>query len=593
MDQANASDTDPGETDRIIAEELERLLASPMFSRSPVLSRLLQFLVEHRLRGGRSAPKAYAIATEALGRSADFDPAVDSYPRVMVGRLRTLLDRYYSETPWVHRVRVPQGSYEVVVQYRSAPPAGRAADDPEGGNDVKAATEAPHGIAPPTGRRAHARRFGRWAVVLLLVALALLALWALRDDTRQLFANDPAPTPLLEIRPPESGNLPESRALARALDGRLRDGLRRFDMVNLLSAAPAEGTAPRQSDYRLDTSIVRTSGGMVDVTLVLNRVADQRAIWSEQLRLDHLDTPEFSAIDPLIAQIGGDFGVIVRDQIRRQPDNYSPGYPCLAQFNRMRQMRNAVVVKQVDGCLRATIEADSHNPVTLAALSLVRFSDWQSQRATPVGREAFTEAQSLALRAYHEGPNSPAGLFAMARANVYSGNCGAGIALGDTARTGNPFDPDIAGFLGLFKLACGQPDEGEALLQRSLALDSSYPGVPAVTLAFMLSQRGEQAEARAILDRMPSPSNLEPQYMMVRAIVLARQGEVESARMLWRRLLDYTHQPVGTPPEQVLGRFMITPSVIMRASAALRESGVVAASPSDRAGTPRGTAAAP
>ena len=94
MDQSAASDApDANDANRIIAEELERLLGSPLFVRAPVLSRLLQFLVEHRLRGGRAAPKAYAIATEALGRSADFDPAVDSYPRVMVGRLRTLLDR--------------------------------------------------------------------------------------------------------------------------------------------------------------------------------------------------------------------------------------------------------------------------------------------------------------------------------------------------------------------------------------------------------------------------------------------------------------------------------------------------------------------
>jgi hypothetical protein len=579
MDQAKTNETDPGETDRIIAEELERLLDSPMFTRSPVLSRLLQFLVEHRLRGGRSAPKAYAIATEALGRSEDFDPAVDSYPRVMVGRLRTLLDRYYSETAWVHRLRVPQGSYEVVVQYRTAPPAARSADDPDPADDVKAAAEAPGGIAPPADRRSRGGRFGRWIVALLLVALALLALWALRDDTRRLFASDPVPVPLLEIRPPESGNLPESRALARALDGKLRDGLRRFDLVNLLSATPPGSSAPRQSDYRLDASLVRTSSGLVDVTLVLNRVADQRAIWSQQLRLDHLDTPEFSAIDPMVAQIGGDFGVIVRDQAQRQPDNYSPGYPCLAQFNRMRQMRNAATAERVDSCLRATIKADPRDPVALAALSLVRYGDWQPQRATPAGREAFAEARSLAMRAYQESPNSTAGLFAMARTNFYSGNCGAGIAMGDTARVNNPFDPDIAGFLGLFKLACGRAEEGEALLRRSLALDASYPGVPAVTLAFILSQRGEQVEAQAILDKMPSPSNLEPQYMMVRAIVLARQGETDAARVLWQRLLDYTHQPAGTPPEQVLGRFMITPAVIMRASAALRESGVVAAPP--------------
>ncbi|HRE35455.1 MAG TPA: tetratricopeptide repeat protein, partial [Sphingopyxis terrae] len=140
MDRAKANKTlEAGETDQIIAEEFERLRESQLFLRSPVLSRLLQYLVEHRLRGGRSAPKAYAIATEALGRNADFDPAVDSYPRVMVGRLRNLLDRYYAETPWVHRLRVPQGSYEIVVQHRTAPPARSAAVTPGVGEDAAAA----------------------------------------------------------------------------------------------------------------------------------------------------------------------------------------------------------------------------------------------------------------------------------------------------------------------------------------------------------------------------------------------------------------------------------------------------------------------
>ena len=150
MDHAKANETqNPGETERIIAEELERLLESPLFVRSPVLTRLLQFLVEHRLRGGRSSPKAYAIATEALGRSEDFDPAIDSYPRVMVGRLRTLLDRYYADTPWIHRLRVPQGSYEVVVQHRVAPPS-RSADAAGDDGDVKTATSADGTGAPRT-----------------------------------------------------------------------------------------------------------------------------------------------------------------------------------------------------------------------------------------------------------------------------------------------------------------------------------------------------------------------------------------------------------------------------------------------------------
>ncbi|HWV60716.1 MAG TPA: tetratricopeptide repeat protein, partial [Sphingopyxis sp.] len=378
MDQAKANETqDPGEIDRIIAEELGALLDSPMFTRSPVLSRLLQFLVEHRLRGGRSSPKAYAIATEALGRSEDFDPAVDSYPRVMVGRLRSLLDRYYADIPWVHRLRVPQGSYEVVVQYRSVPPSARSVDDPADEDDVKAAA-APSGSARPARHvrpGSRGSRFGRWIVVLILLALALFTLWTLRGGSARLFVADPVPVPLLEVSPPVAGNLPQSRALARALDGKLRDGLRRFELVDLLSSKAPGSATERTGDYRLDTSLVRTVEGDTDVTLVLNRVADQRAIWSQQMRLTSDETPEFTAIEPLIAQLAGDYGVIVRDQVQRQPENFAAGFPCLAQFNRMRQMRNAASATRVGACLRATIEANPRDPVALTALSLVRYGD--------------------------------------------------------------------------------------------------------------------------------------------------------------------------------------------------------------------------
>lgn len=582
MDHAKANDTQgSGETDRIIAAELERLLESPLFVRSPVLSRLLQFLVEHRLRGGRSAPKAYAIATEALGRSADFDPAVDSYPRVMVGRLRTLLDRYYADTPWVHRLRVPQGSYEVVVQHRIAPPT-RSVDGVGTDGDVKAPasgdkTGAPR--APGTASPSSAPRYGRWFVAILLLALALFALSALRSGPDRLFVGPPVAVPVLEVSAPVSGNTPPSRALARALDSKLRDGLRRFDMVDLLSVQAPGAAASRPADYRLDVSMVLNQQGVGQVTLVLNRVADQRAIWSQQEEITDDGMPRLASIEPLIAQIAADYGVIVRDQIQRQPDNFAAGYPCLAQFNRMRQMRNTPYARQVEACLRATLKRDERDPVALAALSLLRFGDWQPQRTTPAGREAFAEGRALAERAYESSPNSSAGLFAMARANFYAGNCLRGNTMGDAALRLNPYDPDLNGFLGLFKITCGQAEAGEALLRRSLALDASYPGVPAVTLAFILSQRGEQEEARAVLDAMPSPSTMEPQYLMVRAIVLARQGDVAGGQAEWRRLLAYTRQPATASPETVLGRFLITPTVIQRASAALRESGVVAAKP--------------
>src|SRR3546814_14320659 len=103
-------------------------------------------------------------------------------------------------------------------------------------------------------------------------------------------------------------------------------------MVELLSAKAPGGAAARTGDYRLDTSLVRTVEGDTDVTLVLTRVAYQRAIWSQQMRLTSDETPEFTAIAQLIAQLAGDYGLIVRDPVHPQPDNFAPGFTSLAPF---------------------------------------------------------------------------------------------------------------------------------------------------------------------------------------------------------------------------------------------------------------------
>src|SRR3546814_13040449 len=77
----------------------------------------------------------------------------------------------------------------------------------------------------------------------------------------------------------------------------------------------------------------------------------------------------------------------------------------------------------------------------------MRISDWSSDVCSS------DLARALALRAYESSPNSAAGLFAMARANFYSGNCAGGNAMGEAALALNPYDADMSGLLGLFKLA--------------------------------------------------------------------------------------------------------------------------------------------
>jgi adenylate cyclase len=53
------------------------------------------------------------VATQVLGRKADFDPNLDPIVRIMAGRLRRALERYYATHGRQDQVRIdiPKGSY--------------------------------------------------------------------------------------------------------------------------------------------------------------------------------------------------------------------------------------------------------------------------------------------------------------------------------------------------------------------------------------------------------------------------------------------------------------------------------------------------
>lgn len=112
----NAAAEVPDTADREdIRGELHRIFDAPQFNHSPVMRRLLSFLVEQTLAGIGHRLKAYTIAVDALGRDADFDARIDSYPRVQVGRLRKLLDNFYDENGSAMglRIHIPKGAYIV------------------------------------------------------------------------------------------------------------------------------------------------------------------------------------------------------------------------------------------------------------------------------------------------------------------------------------------------------------------------------------------------------------------------------------------------------------------------------------------------
>jgi hypothetical protein len=155
----------------------ERIRASGVLGRSPLMQKLFDFLVECSLAG--RAPKEIEVAVDALGRGPDFDVTQDAMVRVYIHKLRRKLEEYYAG-PGAHetlRLSMPKGEY-------------RFALEPVAAVEPTAAAEPP-AAAPPAPRR-------KWLVVALaasvLVNLGVVALLLLRsgeppDEFREVRAS--------------------------------------------------------------------------------------------------------------------------------------------------------------------------------------------------------------------------------------------------------------------------------------------------------------------------------------------------------------------------------------------------------------------
>jgi len=93
--------------------ELQAVLKSQLFTRSPTLAHLLSYLCEKKFAGESEQIKEYSVALDVFGRPDSFDQDTDSIVRVQANRLRKRLADYYSGEGASHRLHltIPVGQY--------------------------------------------------------------------------------------------------------------------------------------------------------------------------------------------------------------------------------------------------------------------------------------------------------------------------------------------------------------------------------------------------------------------------------------------------------------------------------------------------
>jgi hypothetical protein len=163
--------------------QIDRLTSSHALHGSESLCKLLRYLGRHVLDHPGTPIKEYQIATEVFGRSADFDPQLDSMVRVQAGRLRVKLSEYYTsdgaEDPII--VELPKGTYVLAFHHRANMPARPTA----GGNGTAA-----HPVAEAAPRRNWIIAIASLTFLLALAAVVILSLVSNRNSAQAGTAHD-------------------------------------------------------------------------------------------------------------------------------------------------------------------------------------------------------------------------------------------------------------------------------------------------------------------------------------------------------------------------------------------------------------------
>jgi hypothetical protein len=96
-----------------IRDQLERLLANPLFKHSKRYPGLLRYVVEHTLEGLTTQLKERTLGVEVFGRDPEYDTNVDPVVRTTAGEIRKRIAQYYHEPGHENEVRIdlPSGSY--------------------------------------------------------------------------------------------------------------------------------------------------------------------------------------------------------------------------------------------------------------------------------------------------------------------------------------------------------------------------------------------------------------------------------------------------------------------------------------------------
>ena len=168
-----------------VQQQLELLLASPLFHSSKRYPRFLRFVVARALAGQTDQLKERILGVEIFERPADYDTNTDPIVRVTAAEIRKRIEHYYQDAKHSHEIRMflPAGSYAPQF-YWPGHPTGLPATALELPADavaelakIQPALPALPVVAPQTKRKFAPHGALAYALVALILLIASATVW--------------------------------------------------------------------------------------------------------------------------------------------------------------------------------------------------------------------------------------------------------------------------------------------------------------------------------------------------------------------------------------------------------------------------------
>jgi hypothetical protein len=542
------------------------IIDTPTFRQSPMLVRLLRFLVDETLAGRGDRLKAYSVAVEGLGRSEDFDVRLDSYPRVQVGRLRKALESHYATYAPVGDtcLHLQPGSYKV----RMAAPASAyphlyrpLAQPASNGAAALAEHREPPSPRPHRGRLPWTTRPVHLLVSIVLVAgLALIGFIAVqRLNNGRLGIGAPGPaelpsgrimSPVVWITPVDTDRDVQAERLGRAVYANLVDGMERSWITRVRTSRSGTGderSMAAGAAYQIDSQLVHNSDGSWALFVRLSDARASTLIWSATSQIVERDGSVRVALAPIVAQLGSAYGEVAKDQMMRLHDRYDPGYACLLQYVAYGQVRDQSRLPRIRQCLEAQGGESDLAPKLVATRALLIMD---TANDAPSYGSATETALNLATQAVSLNPKDGYAQFALARIHYATGNCAAGEEHGRLVVAANPYAPAVLATLGGFMYRCGDR-EGLAWIDRAFEVQTE--GLQAARLALLIVAIAEpdERDRRDALRKIGSvlaygrglKRGHQPYDLLCATLANALAGHTAAARISWQNFVAASRRP--------------------------------------------------